>query len=134
MQKFFLWHVFPFYFLYQLAFYMAMSVSMLHIKKMLPKPTKSRMSEKYKDGLRQSWGASTNNEETMGSSLCQWIKTKTHRGKVRKKAEMLHHWRAHVLGESWSKDLNFEIYGDQMMRNNFTQVKYSIWFYHTHCS
>ena len=43
-----------------------MSVSMLQIKKMLPKPTKSRMSEKYKDGLRQSWGASTDNEETMG--------------------------------------------------------------------
>ena len=38
----------------QLASYMAMSVSMLQIKKMLPKPTKSRMSEKYKDGLRQS--------------------------------------------------------------------------------
>ena len=53
----------------QLAFYMAMSVSMLHIEETLPKPTKSRMSEKYKDGLRQSWGASTNNEETMGS--CQ---------------------------------------------------------------
>ena len=52
-----------------------MSVSMLQIKKMLPRPTKSRMSEKYKDGLRQSWGASTNNEETMGSSLCQWIQT-----------------------------------------------------------
>ena len=42
-----------------------MSVSMLQIKKMLPKPTKSRMSEKYKDGLRQSWGASTYNEETI---------------------------------------------------------------------
>ena len=38
----------------QLAFYMAMSVSLLQIKKMLPRPTKSRMSEKYKDGLRQS--------------------------------------------------------------------------------
>ena len=60
----------------QLAFYMAMSVSMLNIKEMLPKPTKSRMSEKYKDGLRQSCGASTNNEETMGSCQCQWIKTK----------------------------------------------------------
>ena len=84
-----------------------MSVSMLHIKKMLPKPTKSRMSEKYKDGLRQSWGASTNNEETMGSSLCQCnvsrlsdSRAPSHRGKVKKKAEMLHHWRAHVWGES----------------------------------
>ena len=45
-----------------------MSVSMLHIKKTLPKPTKSRMSEKYKDGLRQSWAARADNEENQGVS------------------------------------------------------------------
>ena len=64
---------------------MAMSVSMLHIKKMLPKPTKSRMSEKYKDGLRQSWGASTNNEENAGSTRTNTLDNQ----KVRKKGEEL---------------------------------------------